>query len=155
MKSLTVLLTLSLALPLPGMALAQLTEEAAMDAVTDRQAVFKLIARSNRPLGETLRGSREFDLDALVKGSQRVAMLAGMIEEMFAADTRDHTSLQTRASTLIWTGKDNFLDIAANLEEGANRAVEILQTQGEDGLRQAADAITRNCSACHDTYRLP
>jgi cytochrome c556 len=82
-------------------------------------------------------------------------MLASMIPEMFEADTRGHAGLETRASSLIWNGKDNFLDIAAMLEEGANKAVEILQAQGEDGLRQAADEITRNCSACHDNYRLP
>ena len=33
----------------------------------------------------------------------------------------------------------------------ANKAVAILLMQGEDGLQQAADAILRNCSACHDT----
>jgi cytochrome c556 len=102
-----------------------------------------------------LRGRRDFDLDVLVEGSRRVAMLAGMIPEMFETDTRAHASLETRASTLIWDGKDNFPGIAAMLEEGANNAVEILQIQGEAGLRQAADEITRNCSACHDTYRLP
>lgn len=153
MKTWTALLSLSAAIILPGFALAQLTEDDAMDAVRDRQAVFRLIAHSNRPLGEMLRGRRDFDLDVLVKGSRRVAMLAGMIPEMFETDTRGHEELETRASSLIWDGKDNFLDIAANLAEGANNAVDILQTQGEDGLRQAADAITRNCSACHDTYR--
>jgi cytochrome c556 len=153
MKIHTALLTLLATLP--GLALAQLTEEDAVDAVRDRQAIFRLIAHSNRPLGEMLRGRRDFDLDVLVKGSQRIAMLAGMIPEMFETDTRGHAGLETRASSLIWDGKDNFLAIAAMLEEGANKAVEILQTQGKDGLRQAADEITRNCSACHDTYRLP
>jgi cytochrome c556 len=155
MKTWTAVFTLVATLTLPGLALAQLTEEDAIDAVRDRQAVFRLIAHSNRPLGEMLRGRRDFDLDVLVKGSRRIAMLAGMIPEMFETDTRGHEALETRASSLIWSGKDNFLDIAANLAEGANNAVDILQTQGEDGLRQAADAITRNCSACHDTYRLP
>lgn len=153
MKTWTPLLALAALIILPVPAVAQLTEEDALDAVRDRQAVFRLIAHSNRPLGEMLRGRREFDLDVLVKGSRRVAMLAGMIPEMFETDTRGHASLETRASSFIWDGKDNFLDIAAMLEEGANTAVEILQTEGEDGLRQAADAITRNCSACHDTYR--
>ena len=74
---------------------------------------------------------------------------------MFETDTRGHAGLETRASSLIWDGKDIFLDIAAMLEKGANKAVEILQAQGEDGLQQAADEITRNCSACHDTCRLP
>ena len=153
MKNWTALLTLSVSITLPGLALAQLTEEDAMDAVRDRQAVFRLIAHSNRPLGEMLRGRRDFDLDVLVKGSRRVAMLAGMIPEMFETDTRRHAELETRASSLIWDDKNSFLSIAAMLEEGANNAVDILQTQGENGLRQAADAITRNCSACHDTYR--
>lgn len=155
MKTRIALLTLFSTLTLPGLALAQLTEEDALDAVRNRQAVFKLIAHSNRPLGEMLRGTRDFDLNVAINGSRRVAMLAGMIPEMFEAETRVHPGLETRASTLIWDGKDNFLDVAAGLEEGANKAVEILQTQGQNGLRQAAAEITRNCSTCHDTYRLP
>lgn len=155
MKTWTALFTLVAVITVPVPAVAQLTEEDAMDAIRDRRAVFRLIAHSNRPLGEMLRGRRDFDFDVLVNGSRRIAMLAGMIPEMFETDTRGHAGLETRASSLIWDGKDNFLDIAANLAEGANNAVDILQTQGEDGLKQAADAITRNCSACHDTYRLP
>jgi cytochrome c556 len=155
MKNRIALLSLLSVLTLPGLALAQLTEKDATNAIRDRQAIFRLIAHNNRLLGETVRGTREFDVDVLIKGSQRIAMLASMIPEMFEADTRAHPELETRASTLIWDGKDNFLDIATGLEEGANKAVEILQTQGQNGLRQAADEIARNCSTCHDTYRLP
>lgn len=155
MENRIAMLILWVAITLPGLAHAQMSEEEILDAIKDRQAIFRLIARSNRPLGETLRGRRDFDLDMLVEGSQRIAILAGMIPEMFETDTRNHDNLETRAADFIWESKEGFLDIAAMLEEGANNAVEILQIEGEEGLRQAADEITRNCSACHDTYRVP
>ncbi|MEX2367839.1 MAG: cytochrome c, partial [Pseudohongiellaceae bacterium] len=122
-------------------AMAQMSEEDAQNAVAQRQAVFKLLSFSNGPLGQMARGNMEFDLATAVEGSERVAMLAGLIPELFAADTSGMMGLETRAADTIWDNQADFAALAADLAEGANAAIEILNSQGAAGIRDAVAQI--------------
>jgi cytochrome c556 len=128
-------------------------EEQAANAVAQRQAVFKLLSFSNGALGGMARGA-PFDAAVAVKGTERVAMLAGMIPELFAADTTAFAGLTTRAADTIWANKADFDQLAADLATGAAAALEILNTQGEAGVRAAVAQIGPKCGACHDRFRL-
>lgn len=132
-------------------AVAQMSDEDAAKAVANRQAVFKLLSFSNGPIGQMARGNQEFDLDTALEAARRVEMLAGMIPGLFADDTSGN-DVTTRAVDSIWAD-GNFADLAQNLANGAAEAIEILSTQGEDGLRAVGPLIGRNCGACHDAYR--
>lgn len=132
--------------------IAQVTGEDAENAVTQRQALFQVLAFSNGPLGQMARGA-EFDAEAAIKGTERVIMLADMIPEVFAADTRG-SDVETRALDSIWGNMEDFSGMAADLKEGAEAALEILENQGESGVRQAISQIGPKCGACHDRFRL-
>jgi cytochrome c556 len=86
----------------------------------------------------------------------RVAMLASMIPEVTAADTSGPASagIKTRASNTIWTSKADFDKLAADLGAGAAAALEILNTKGEAGVKDAVAAIGPKCGACHDRFRM-
>lgn len=128
-------------------------EKAAADIAT-RQAVFKLLSFSNGALGGMNRGA-PYDAAAAKLGAERVAMLAGMIPAVFANDTtKTAGAAKTRASDTIWASKADFDKLAADLEAGAKSALEILNTKGEAGVKEAFAQIGPKCGACHDRFRL-
>ncbi len=133
-------------------AMAQMSDEDAAGAVKRRQAVFQLLAFANGPLGQMARGA-DFDADAAILGSQRIIMLAPMISELFAADTTGN-NVTTRAADTIWSSQEDFAQLAQDLVDGATAAIEILESQGASGVRQAVGQIGPKCGACHDRFRL-
>ena len=132
--------------------MAQMSDEDAAGAVKRRQSVFQLLAFANGPLGQMARGA-DFDADAAILGSQRIIMLAPMISELFAADTTGN-DVTTRAADTIWSSQEDFAQLAQDLVDGATAAIEILESQGASGVRQAVGQIGPKCGACHDRFRL-
>ena len=128
-------------------------EEMQQKAVSDRQAVFKLLGVSMGPLGGMARGG-EYNEEAARQSAGRIAGLSGMIVELFAMDTTANSDLETRALDSIWGSQDDFAALAADLTAGAEEAMGILDAQGADGIRAAVGAIGQKCGACHDTFRL-
>jgi cytochrome c556 len=128
-------------------------EEMQQKAVSDRQAVFKLLGVSMGPLGGMARGA-EYDEEAALQSARRIAGLSGFIAELFATDTSGNSGLMTKAQNGIWGSQADFAALAADLTEGANQAVEILSNQGADGVRAAVGAIGQKCGACLDRFRL-
>lgn len=146
---------LSSLLSINVMAAAEPTpEEQAANAVAQRQAVFKLLSFSNAPLGSMARPGGEYDEAAAKLGTERVIMLAGMIPELFEQNTTEFGDLETRAADTIWDNKADFDQLAQDLADGAMAALEILNTQGEAGVRAAVAEIGPKCGACHDRFRL-
>lgn len=126
----------------------------AAKAIADRRAVFKLLSFANAPLGGMARGG-EFNAEAATEAAERVAMLAGMIPALFATNTAGETQPgRYIAADRIWDGMDDFNQKAMDLVNGANAALEILNTQGADGVRAAVAEIGPKCGACHDVYRV-
>lgn len=130
-------------------------EQKAATDIANRQAVFKLLSFSNI-LGPMAQGRTPYNADAAKAAAERIAMLGGMIPELFAADTTGPVSanVKTRAADTIWANKADFDMLAADLVTGANAALQILNTQGEAGLRDAVAQIGPKCGACHDRFRL-
>src|SRR5688572_31750310 len=62
-------------------------EQKAASDIANRQAVFKLLSFSNAPLGGMARTTTPYNADAAKAAVERIAMLGGMIPELFAADT--------------------------------------------------------------------
>ena len=135
-------------------AAAQMSDEDAASAVAQRQAVFKLLAFSNAPLGSMARGQMDFNAETAVQGAERVAMLASMIPELFTTDTSNNGGFTTRALDAIWDNQEEFASLAQDLADGADAAIEILGSQGADGVRAAISQIGPKCGACHDRFRM-
>jgi len=128
-------------------------EQQAAAAVGQRQAVFKLLAFSNAPLGGMARGA-PFNAEVAIRGTERVAMLAGLIPEVYGNNTSGMSGLTTRSSDTIWANQADFNQLAQDLADAATQALAILNTQGEAGVRDAVAMIGPKCGACHDRFRL-
>ena len=134
---------------------AQMTpEQQAANAVATRQSVFHLLSFSNAPLGSMARGG-EYNEEAAKTAIMRIETLAPMIPEVFGAmDTRQFKDIPTRANDTIWDNMADVKKLASDLEAGAKEAMDIINSKGADGVRDAVRAIGPKCGACHDRFRL-
>lgn len=128
-------------------------EQQAAMATENRQAVFKLLGVNIGPIVGMARGA-PFDAAVAQRNATRMATLATMIPEMFAAmDTRAFT-VETEALPVIWENPDDFAAKAAALQEAAT----VFAATAAGGDQAATLGGLRNlggtCGNCHDSYRV-
>jgi len=122
-------------------------------AIEARQAVFKLINSQNGPIGANLRGQGAMDAALVVRGGERIKMLAGMIPELFARDTRQFKDAPTRALDGIWASQADFKAKADGLASAADKLVTAAKTGDKAATATALQDMGKACGACHDAYR--
>jgi len=129
-------------------------EQQAVMATENRQAVFKLLGVNIGPIVGMARGEVPFDAALAERNAGRIAALAPMIPELFAAmDTREY-DVTTEALPVIWDDPEGFAEKAAELQEAA-KTFAGLAASGDQattlgGLRSLGGA----CGNCHDSYRV-
>jgi cytochrome c556 len=128
-------------------------EEQAVNATENRQAVVKLLGVNMGQIVGMARGAVPFDAAIAERNAHRIAMLAPMIPERFAAmDTREF-DVETEALPIIWDRLDEFSGKADNLVKAANTFAELAASGDQattlGGLREFGGA----CGNCHDTFR--
>ncbi len=129
-------------------------EQLAENATETRQAVFKLLAFNMGTISGMARGTVEFDAAIAERNANRIAALAPMIPEVFAArDTRDF-NVETEALPIIWDRTDEFQEKAANLVTAANTFAEIARGGDKNATIGAVRAFGGTCGNCHDTFRV-
>ena len=129
-------------------------QDQAVTATENRQAVFKLLGVNIGPIVGMARGAVEFDAALAERNARRIAMLAPMIPERFAAmDTREF-DVETEALPVIWDNLDDFGAKASALVDAANAFADTAaggdQAETLGGLRNLGGA----CGNCHDSYRV-
>ena len=148
-----VLLGLALARPLAAQ--DQPSPQALAEAAVEtRQAVFELLYFNLRPIAGMARGSVEFDAALAERNARRIAALAPMIPDLFAAmDTRAF-DVETEALPVIWEDMDGFASKAQDLVDAANT----FAATAAGGDKMATTAGVRGlggaCGNCHDAFRV-
>ena len=128
-------------------------EDALAKAVTDRQAVFKLIAFNSDQVMAMLKNKAPFDAAKAGLVGSRLEVLAPMIPETFATDTRKAGNVKTKAREGIWTNAADFKAKADELAK-ASAGLTAAAKSGDKGMTmKAAVAVGKACSGCHDNYR--
>ncbi|MAM71475.1 MAG: hypothetical protein CMP91_10065 [Gammaproteobacteria bacterium] len=125
-------------------------EQAVVDTET-RQAVFKLLAFNMAPLQGMARGG-DYNAEVAIGALENIEVLASMIVPTFGADTSGF-NVETRALDRIWGDMGGFEQAAMDLVDGANAAIETLNSEGAGGVRSAIQQVGPMCGACHDAYR--
>ncbi len=121
-------------------------------AIEARQAVFKLINNQNAPIGQMLRGG-EFSADTVARNAGRIKVLADMIPELFARDTRQYKDSPTRALDGIWNSQADFKVKADALGTAADALIAAAKTGDKAKVQAAAGDVGKACGACHDNFR--
>ena len=110
-----------------------------MDAMTD-------MAKRQKAISQRLKSKR--DLARIKADAEAIADHAGHIAHLFPAGS---TQPPTRARAAIWQNWADFEKKAKALE-AASRT--LAGTDSDDPkIPLAAEAMTRTCTACHETYR--
>ncbi len=128
-------------------------EQLAVSSTETRQAVFKLLSFNMGTISGMARGTVEFDANIAERNANRIAELAPMIPELFAArDTRGFT-VETEALPIIWDRMDEFNEKASNLVTAANAFAEIARSGDKNATVAAVRAFGGACGNCHETFR--
>ncbi len=123
-------------------------------AIETRQGLFKLIGSQSGPLGAMFRANGTFDAAVVARNGERIKVLAGMIPEVFARDTRQYKDSPTRAQEAIWTNQADFKAKADALVSAAEALAAAGKAGDKDAAQKANTAMGATCGACHDgTYR--
>ena len=100
------------------------------------------------------RGNREFDAALVERNARRIAALAPMLPEAFAAmDTRAF-DLETEALPVVWDEFEEFQQRANNLVEGVNNLAAVAATGDQAETIRTAGSLGRTyCGGCHEMFR--
>ncbi len=113
--------------------------------VQARMELMKKIGGATKALGDMAK-SGSIDAAVVVENANALASHAGQIEAAFEKEATDPKS---EAKPEIWSDKDGFLKIAAQLATAAQNLA-----GAPDTLPTAMGQIGGACSACHKTYRI-
>jgi len=130
-----------------------LDAEQAEKATETRQAVLKIVGWNITPMGAMARDLIPWDDELFARNAQRIAWMTTMIPDAFRADTRAH-QLETEALPVIWENFSRFEELAGNARRSAERLVEVANSGDKDAARQAIAALTDDCRACHNDFRV-
>jgi cytochrome c556 len=128
-------------------------EAQAKSAIETRQGLFKVMSSQFGPVGGMLRNTVPFDAAVVERNSARIAVLAGMIPDLFANDTRTFTATKTAALDGIWNSQADFKGKADALAKAANDLNAAAKTGDKAATLKAAGAVGQACGSCHDNYR--
>jgi cytochrome c556 len=128
-------------------------EQQAQGAVNTRKSVVRLFAFNMAPINAMARGG-EFDAAVVERNARRIAALAPMLPEAFAAmDTRAF-DLETEALPVIWEEFAEFEQRANNLAEAVNELADVAATGDQAETIRTAGSIGRTyCGGCHEMFR--
>ena len=131
----------------------QTPEQQAQNAVNTRKSVVRLFNFNMAPINAMARGG-EFDAALVERNAKRIAALAPMLPEAFAAmDTRPY-DVETSALPVIWEDFATFEQKANDLVEAVNNLAAVAATGDQQETIRTAGTIGRNsCGGCHQQFR--
>jgi cytochrome c556 len=148
-----VVVVTSVATALTVVAQGRTPEEQAQRAVDTRKSVLRLFSFNNAAISGMARGTVPFDAAIAERNARRIAALAPMLVETFAAmDTRPY-NVDTEALPVIW---DNFGEFEAKTQaliDGANKFADIAARGNQQEIIGAVREFGSNCGSCHDMFR--
>jgi cytochrome c556 len=129
-------------------------EAQAKTSIETRQGLFKLLSFNMAPIGGMLRNTVPFDAEVVAKNAARIQQLAGMIPDLFIADTRKTgAGVKTAALDGIWTSQADFKAKADAMGQAAGELLAAAKTGDKAATMKAAQGM-KACGNCHDTFRL-
>ena len=116
-----------------------------------RQEMMKKVGGATGAMAKMVKGEVDFDAAAALAALTTISEVAGTIGGYFPAGSE--TGMETEAAPAIWTDMDGFTAKLAALKTDADAGVAAAPAD-LDGLKAVFGPLTKNCGACHETYRL-
>ena len=123
------------------------------EKVTDvRQGALKVIGWNIGPMGAMAKEEMPYDADLFALHAERIAVLTGMLPEVFKADTRNNP-VETEALDAIWEDFDEFTKLANAAENKALAASAMARDKDFADARAALGELGQACKDCHEKFR--
>lgn len=116
-----------------------------------RHELMENVRDSAKPVGEMLKGEREFDADVLMQSLQMFADAGQVFGDLFPEGTE--TGEGTEAAPAIWEDRAGFNKALMRWRQATDAAI-AADPQSLDDARLAMQPVFGACKNCHDTYRL-
>ena len=127
-------------------------KQRAAQAVDQRKALFKTLRFNLIPIAGMAQGA-PFNAEVAERNARRIGVIASMIPEVMAEDTRGF-EVETTALDSIWDNMSDLSDKAQALEDNAIAFADAASTGEFATAMGAFRALGGSCGNCHDTYRV-
>ncbi len=146
-------LAVTLALALPGVALAQSAEEAAEKAIEARHGFMTMLGINMGQLSGMAKGEIAYDEAAATRAAANIVALTQYdAPALFIEGTSSEDNDDSDALPAIWEKPDDFRAKFAALGEAAAGSPDAVMG-GQENLGPVVQKIGGACKACHDNYR--
>ena len=124
------------------------------DVIKFRKGLMQVQGWSARPMGQMVKGEIPFDRELFARNAAMLELTGRMIVEGFPAGTEKGASEQTRARPEIWSDGGKFRQAAEQFQAAATKLTEASRAGTLEAVRPAFAAVAKQCSACHDGFRV-
>jgi len=97
-------------------------------------------------------GSEGFDTSIIQRAGTAIALNAHKIPDLFPKGSTDPNS---RALPAIWEKWDEFVKLAKQLEDQAQKLSEAAGAEDDEDLKAKSKTMFGTCKSCHDQFRKP
>lgn len=118
--------------------------------VTQRNQLFKQMLRSLEPIGLMLRGKQPYDADAVIGHADQLQQLSTQPWTHFPPGS-DYAP--TKAKAAVWEKPQEFKRAQDEFIAAAAALTSTAKSRDKNTLRNAHEAVSETCSACHKAFR--
>jgi cytochrome c556 len=125
---------------------------AADDPAEQRHELMEDVGDAAKPLGEMLKGEREFDSATAMQSLRVMQDAAGVVGDLFPEGS--YVGGEKKARETVWSDREGFTQKLADFSDAVAAAI-AADPQSLAALEPAAGAVFKACKACHEEYRIP
>ena len=121
------------------------------DPVHERHELMEGVGDAAKPIGEMLKGERDFDAGVVMASLETFDEAAGRFGSLFPPGSE--TGEGTEAAPAIWEDRAGFDKALATWGEAVDAAI-AANPQTVEETKAAAGPVFNACKGCHDDYRI-
>ena len=121
------------------------------DPIHERHEMMEGVGDAAKPVGEMLKGERDFDAGVVMTSLETFDAAAGRFGELFPPGSE--TGQGTEAAPAIWEDRAGFDKALATLGEAVDAAI-AANPQTLEETKAATGPVFNACKGCHDDYRI-
>lgn len=163
MKKHSLILAILLSAAFVGFTGQSIAHSGASGIVKERMEAMKTLADHARNVGDMLKRKTPFDLSVVEAASSAFISHGERMPALFPDTKKSRNGPKTEALPAIWSNWADFTKIAAQFTEDSRVMSSLVEELGNKSLsatdqnravRAAFFKASRNCSGCHERFRL-
>ena len=121
------------------------------DPVHERHELMEEVGDAAKPIGQMLKGERDFDADVVMASLRTFDEAAEKFGDLFPPGSE--TGEGTEAAPAIWEDRAGFDKALATWSDAVDAAI-AANPQTVEETKPVAGPIFNACKGCHDDYRI-